>query len=343
MNATRRPVAVRRRSRPRPAVILNELTRAANAGRPPDELLARGLDLMLRVTGLRAGIACACAKGEEQPAVVGIRGLRPAAARALEAGLSLAVPTDPLRFDLAHLPVPPAARAILAAEGITSGVVVPLVSERGPTGVLVGLARGGGALRGSGEVLGAISRELGGAVGNAQVRQGLQSANADLLRLLTLVKILAEPRSLEDTLTTVAQAARSFARAATVSVWLANVAARRLHRIVALEPPGAWRAERRRSIGYGEGAVGRVAEGERALYAHDAIDDPRLGDVEWARERRVTSLYAFPLRFLDRLVGVLSVGTARRLSSAHLSLLEAYSDHAALAIGQADLRRQLET
>jgi len=46
---------------------------------------------------------------------------------------------------------------------------------------------------------------------------------------------------------------------------------------------------------------------------------------------------------MDRLVGVLSVGTAAPVSSAQLSLVEAYSDHAALAIGQAELRRRLET
>ena len=46
---------------------------------------------------------------------------------------------------------------------------------------------------------------------------------------------------------------------------------------------------------------------------------------------------------MNRLVGVLSLATEKPLFDSHLSLLEAYSDHAALAIGQADLRRQLET
>ncbi len=220
--------------------------------------------------------------------------------------------------------------------------MVPLVSERGPTGVLVAFGRDARAVRTPRAVLQSIAQQLGGAVGNALVREGLQTANVDLLRLLTLVKILAEPRSLEDTLTTVAQAARSFAGAVTVGIWLANAATRRLHRIVLIEPPGAWRYKRRRALAYGEDLVGWVAETERSGYLRDALGDPRLHDRDWARERGITSLYGFPLRFLDRLVGVLSLGTAKPLSSAHLSLLESYSDHAALAIGQADLRRQLE-
>lgn len=75
----------------------------------------------------------------------------------------------------------------------------------------------------------------------------------------------------------------------------------------------------------------------------DALGDPRLVDLEWARERGIRSLCGFPLRFYDRLVGVLSLGLASPLPTAHRSLLETYSDHAALALGQADLRRQLET
>jgi GAF domain-containing protein len=221
--------------------------------------------------------------------------------------------------------------------------VVPLFSVRGPSGALVGLGRRRAAVRAPRTLLRSITLELGSAVGSTLFRQGLQAANSDLLRLLTLVKILGEPRSLEDTLTTVAEAARSFAAALTVDVWLANATTRQLHRLVLLEPPGPWRVERARSFAYGQGLVGWVAETAKPALLRAAFDDPRVRDREWARERGLASFYAFPLRFMDRLVGVLSVGTAAPVSSAQLSLAEAYSDHAALAIGQAELRRRLET
>ncbi len=321
---------------------LSQLTRDANAGRSPEHLLSRGLDLLLSVTALRAGIACACAKGEEA-VVRATRGLRPAAVRAVEREFSLAVPDQALACRLGAQPVSAATRDLLTAEGIRRAVVLPLVSERGLVGALVGLGREARAVSAPRALLEPISRELGGAVGNAQFRHGLQRANADLLRLLTLVKILAEPRSLEDTLTAVAQAARSFARAVAVDVWLANPATRRLHRLVLLEPGAAGQIARRRTTPYGEDLVGWVAGTEQPAYLRDALADPRLADRDWARERGLTSACAFPLRFHDRLVGVLSLGLAAPLPTGHLSFLETYSDHAALAIGQADLRRRLET
>jgi GAF domain-containing protein len=328
---------------PRPRAALAELARAANAGRPPEELLARGLLLLLGVSRLPAGVACLGAAGDETPTVVETRGFRPATARAVEREFPLAVPDTLLVAELGLLPVPTTTRELLGAAGFTRGLVMPLRADRGPTSALVGLGRGRGAVPASAPFLWAMMRELGNAIGTALVRQGLQTVNADLLRLLTLVKILGEPRSLEDTLTTVAQAARSFARAVTVDVWLADGVRRRLQRIVALEPPGPWRFQRARALAYGQDLVGGVAETAKPGLVRAALADPRLQDRDWARERRIASLYGFPLRFMDRLVGVLSLGTAKPLSSAHLSLVEAYSDHAALAIGQADLRRQLET
>jgi GAF domain-containing protein len=233
-------------------------------------------------------------------------------------------------------------RELLAGEGFTQALVVPLVAEHGPVGTLLGLGRATAAIRASPGVLGAIARDLGAAVDNAQARRRLEGANGDLLRLLTLVKILAEPRSLEDTLTTVAQAARSFTRAMTVAVWLANPETRRLHQIVAIGPSGRWRREQPRILPYGQDVAGWIAEHGEPAHLDDALSDARLGDPAWARERGIASVYGFPLRFLDRLVGVLSVGTEKPLTGPRASLLEAYSDHAALAIGQADLRRQLE-
>ncbi len=68
--------SARKHRGPRPETILSELTCAANAGRPPGELLARGLDLLLGVTGLSVGVACSYSKADERPAVLATHGLR---------------------------------------------------------------------------------------------------------------------------------------------------------------------------------------------------------------------------------------------------------------------------
>ena len=155
---------------------LDELARAANAGCPTEELLARGLSLVLGVTRLPAGIACLCPAGEETPTVVETRGLRPATARAIKGALPLAVPNDLLVAELPRLPVPPATRDRLGAHGISRGVVVPLLSTRGPSGALVGLGRGRAAVRAPRTLLRSITLELGSAVGRRLFLQGLQAA-----------------------------------------------------------------------------------------------------------------------------------------------------------------------
>jgi len=179
--------------RRRPQAVLDELARAANAGCSTEELLARGLSLVLGVTRLPVGIACLCPAGEETPTVVETRGLRPATARVIERAVPLAVPDDMLVAELPRLPAPPATRDLLGADGIRRGVVVPLLSARGPSGALVGLSRGRTAVRAPRTLLRSVTLELGSAVGSTLFRQGLQAANSGLLRLLTLVAAAAEP------------------------------------------------------------------------------------------------------------------------------------------------------
>jgi GAF domain-containing protein len=321
--------------------VLNALTRDANLGRAPEELLARGLDLLMRAAGATLGIGLLLSGRDDAPLAILSRGFRPTMARAVEAEFRLRPPRDPQTVPIDGLTVPPRARDLLVSAGARQAVVVPLRSERGLAGVLVGLARDGASPVRS-RPLGAIARQLGAAIGNALEREGLRTANTDRLRLLTLVRILAEPRTLEDTLTTVAQAARTFARAAAVAVWLADHTRRRLSRIVLVESRPDGPADPRRSLAWGEDLAGWVADTGQAGIVHDAARDPRVDSREWIRDRGLASLYGFPLRFEGTLVGVLTIGADRSLPASRLALLEAFADHAALAIGQADLRRQLE-
>lgn len=326
--------------------LLNQLSHAANLGVSPEELLKRAMDGLLQVTRARAGVACLADPEGKTLGVVSIRGVRPAVIQTLPQAFRLEVKRGseqvrrPIRIGEAEFPGLEELHARLRAEGITGGVLLPLSSDGRLLGLLMAMSRAGDDLPPalSDASLDAIQREISTALQNARVRHGLQSLNMDLLRLLTLAKILGEPRELEDALTMVAQAARSFAGAVTASVWLADPATKRLTRLVLLAPEGP-RRDRPMHLAYGEGVPGWVAETGQALYLDEAPADPRVVGKEWLRGLGIRGIYAFPLHFKQALVGILSVATAAPLPPSQLSLFGNYCDHAALAIGYAGLLR----
>lgn len=336
--------------RPDPSLeaLQSQLSHAANLGIPPAELLTRATDGLLQVTRAPAGIACLANPEGKTLEVVSARGIRPAAVRTLPQALRLNERTadqltQPIRLGKETAPGLEALQAWLGAEAVAGGILLPLRSEGRLLGLLITIFRAGAepAPPLSDASLAAFQGQLSTALQNAKVRQGLQSLNMDLLRLLTLAKILGEPLALEETLTMVAQAAKSFSAAVATVVWLADPAAKQLTRIVSLEPEGPDRLPRTR-LAYGEGVAGCVAETGEALLLDDALTDPRLVSKDWAQGRGARSIYAFPLRFKDALVGVLSVWTATPLPPPQLSLLAIYCDHAALAVGHARLLRDTE-
>ncbi|MBI4589652.1 MAG: GAF domain-containing protein [Candidatus Rokubacteria bacterium] len=329
--------------------MLSQLSNAANLGISPEELLTRAIDGLLQVARATVGVACLVNPESRTMRMVSVRGIRPAVAEALRQVFPLDVEraaeqvARPIRFGEDIFPGLEELYATLTAEGVSGGMLLPLCSEGRLLGLLMAMFRAGGepAPAFSDSALLAIQRQLSTALQNSRVRQGLQSLNTDLLRLLTLAKILGEPRELEDTLTMVGQAARTFSRAVATVIWLAAPAARRLTRIVLLEPEGS-EGSLPVKFAYGEGVPGWVAETGEALHLDDALTDPRVVTKEWAQSRGIRSVYAFPLRFKDALVGVLSVGTTAPLPSPQLSLLGIYCDHAALAIGHAQLLRETD-
>jgi GAF domain-containing protein len=324
--------------------LLSQLSHAANLGVPPEELLTRAADGLMQVARARAGLACLVNPETKGLEVVSVRGIRPGVARSLPRAVSPG-PVNwsrPIRIGDARFPGLEELHATLAAEGVTGGILLPLGREGQLLAVLVAMFRAGDeppALPDA--ALERIQGQLSTALYNARVRHGLQAVNADLLRLLTLAKILGEPRELEDTLTMVAQSAQSFSGAVATAVWLADPPSRTLRRIVMLGGEGG-SAGGPTTFAYGEGVPGRVVVSGEPLYVEDAPRDPRVQAKEWVARLGVRAIYAFPLRFDGEPVGVLSVGSASPLSSSQLSLFETFCDHAALAIGHARLLRSQE-
>src|SRR3990172_9008913 len=336
------------RSDARIEAVLSQLSHAANLGISPEELLKRAMDGLLQVTRAPAGLACLTDPEGKTLEVVSIRGIRPAAVRALPQAFRLEVErgseyvTRPIRIGEETFPGLEKLQASFSAEGIGGGILLPLSRDGRLLGLLMAMFRAGGeTLPLPDAVLETLQRQLSTALQNARVRQGLQSTNTDLLRLLTLAKILAEPRDLEDTLTMVAQAAKSFSGAVATAVWLTDPVAKSLRRIVLLAPEGPERFSPTQ-FAYGEGIAGWVAANGEVLHVEDPLTDPRVVAKRWAQSLGIRSFYGFPLRFGDALVGVLSVGTSAPLPAPQISLFGTFCDHAALAIGQADLLRTQE-
>jgi GAF domain-containing protein len=336
------------RSEARIETVLSQLSHAANLGISPEELLKRAMDGLLQVTRAPAGLACLADPEGKTLEIVSIRGMRPAVAQALPQAFRLEVArgsayvTRPIRIGEGAFPGLEELHARLSAEGITAGVLLPLSSDGRLLGLLMAMFRTGGEPSSLADAaLETLQRQLSTALQNARFRQSLQSTNTDLLRLLTLAKILAEPRELENTLTIVAQAAKSFSGAVATAVWLADPVAKSLRRIVLLAPEGPERF-RPTQFAYGEGIAGWVAANGEVLHVEDPLTDPRVVSKKWAQSLGIRSMYGFPLRFGEALVGVLSVGTSALLPAPQLSLFGTFCDHAALAIGQARLLRNEE-
>jgi signal transduction histidine kinase len=96
-------------------------------------------------------------------------------------------------------------------------------------------------------------------------------------------------------------------------------------------------------------AIGRIAAERVPFVTNDALDDPRLGDRDWARRTRVVAFAGHPLLFEDRLLGVVALGSHHPLSDAVRDVLAGVADtlarHVAHARGEETLawsQRRLE-
>jgi diguanylate cyclase (GGDEF)-like protein/PAS domain S-box-containing protein len=100
------------------------------------------------------------------------------------------------------------------------------------------------------------------------------------------------------------------------------------------------------SIGIGESISGQVAQENRPITVNDVDAADDLGTQHRAQilSRGVRSYLGVPVRYRDRLVGVLiAFGTSRRrFSKEEINLVTSFADHAAIAIENSRLYRSAE-
>jgi signal transduction histidine kinase/ActR/RegA family two-component response regulator len=142
---------------------------------------------------------------------------------------------------------------------------------------------------------------------------------------------------LRDILEGAAQILVQHQQLAAVSLWTLGADGAQLE-LQASAGPARWPATAPRAMSVGEGEIGRVVQERRPYVTNALLDDPCLGEPEWARRERLTALVAHPLVVGDRLVGVMAAYATRPLDVTGLDAFAA----AASEIGQCVERKRVE-
>ena len=89
----------------------------------------------------------------------------------------------------------------------------------------------------------------------------------------------------------------------------------------------------------GKFKIGLIAEEQQPHLTNDILNDPRLGDPEWARQEGMVAFAGYPLLVGGRLIGVLAMFAYQPISEDIFIILERLASRAAIAI---DNRQLLE-
>jgi PAS domain S-box-containing protein len=231
-------------------------------------------------------------------------------------------------------------RVLLDGE-VRSILAVPLVSRGTGIGVLGAINKIGGAFTDSDlQSLAAVAGAAAVAIENARLYGMEQARRTQLEAVRTVATEITRELHLPTLLRLIAQRAGELLGDAAGTVWLWDEEAQAL-------APGAtlgqewWTGERRLRLG--EGVAGTVAQRREGLLVNDYRDSPFAHPIVRARSR-ITAVVAEPLLYHDRLVGVIALDnghTGRTFRPEDQELLGLFAAHAAIAIGNAALYRQV--
>ena len=88
----------------------------------------------------------------------------------------------------------------------------------------------------------------------------------------------------------------------------------------------------------GKFKIGRIAANKKAHLTNDVLDDPQIGNPEWAREQKMVAFAGYPLVVDDRVVGVMAMFSRKPLPEDTTSALGTIAD----TIAQGIERRRAE-
>lgn len=331
---------------------LNRVTAAISSTNTPDEILRPTLDAILEVTGMEAGYI-RFLEGEPSRLTLKVhRGVSPAYVERLRRGAPAGGKSEQvlstrrsLVFDRI-LEQPGNFLPETTREGFTAAAWIPVVSREQGVGVIVVATRRGQTFpRDQISVLESIGSVLGVAIERGRLYTEALEQTSRLEGLIRTSARVAGSLQLKEVL-------RSIAEEAANLLGMDGAVFRLLQgdQLMMMENYGvSTQISFKPALRMGESLAGRVAQEGRPL----AVPDLREDDAclpEHRAAARMHGLAAYlgvPLRYQNRIIGVLSVvgREARRVQGREVTLLSAFADHAAIAIEKARLfeeRRRVE-
>ncbi|MBI3979158.1 MAG: GAF domain-containing sensor histidine kinase [Chloroflexi bacterium] len=321
----------------------------ASAQKPElDELLETGLDHVLEVMTADAGLICLVDAEREEHTAHSHRGLSPEIVGKIR---RVKLQDDTIAGEVVRTGRPvalertfddPRVAEAARREGIRSSITVPLKSEGEVNGLLVVATRTERHFTPADQdFLAAIGGQLGMATRNALLFERSQRRNRELGALATVGRAATSSLDLDELLSKSLDTILEVTSADTAEIWLtdedglAMAGHRGAHPEAFLD---------RAHFSIGEGLPGSAAISQSPILVHDLPADPRFLRQE-AIKAGYQTFCALPLRYQDRLVGVLAVAALspdalRRPGEVHL--LEAIGERVAVAIANAELHRQVQ-
>jgi len=327
---------------------LNAVALASAQNLRSEQVLETGLDNVLKVMEADAGLICIVDKEREEHSALCHQGFSADLIRSIQRAK---LRDDPVASEVVRTGRPvimervtddPRVAEAAAREGIKSFVSAPLTSEGGVNGVLVVANRVERRFsHADEEFLRAMGGQLGMAIQNAILFERAERKNRELTALVTVGKAVASSLNLDEMLSKSLDAVIEIAHVDATEVWLLDgqELALKCQRGVCRE---AFAERVRFSIG--EGFPGIVAQTQTPVLVHNLASDPRL-----VRKRLVQvgfqTFCALPLRYQDRLVGVMAVAAFSPDAldrPEDVRLLEAIGERISVAIVNAELHGQVQ-
>ena len=177
------------------------------------------------------------------------------------------------------------------------------------------------------------------------VWQRSQQYQQSLLTLRESSLLISSSLNLDQVLQSILSSAVELIKVKMVNIMLIDPDSHSLIMRAHIGQPLEWlEAVRKNPIPVGKSLSGWVAEKGEVLEVLDAASDPRLLYQDLARRHKLTSYLGVPLKFKDKVTGVLNVHTSRphRFSPEEIEVLSALADHAAVALENVRLHEEAE-
>ena len=175
------------------------------------------------------------------------------------------------------------------------------------------------------------------AIENARVFADATRRAERLRELAEVEELVTESLVVDDVLRRIASATARLLNAPSVQLWTADGAERVLRLQASYAEPGSTDVRMRRTVSFGEGVSGRVADSKAPIYVDDVTSDARALSAEWARETGIQRMLSVPILSGDDLLGVLAVRSrsTELASEENRALVTSLAARAAVALQNA--------